>query len=317
MGWTGPDPTAEPADWTFRGRLSNFGTGHPFGIPSNWFKDSYGDFDDGYGWAGAEYFADDDGREYLCVFNGGAIEVRQMKWTSPMTFDLEQPLGYETLFLDRTTATNCVNVHVTITGKNLADGLGTRYAHLEVVRVDDAGNALGMIPNAQVNLPDSVALTSDATTLTWRPSTAAGEASTRMVIRLRDPDTGVASPPITVTATSCGGGGGPLRYPEAAHPQSGDPTGGRYDLEVEAQSLGSRDARLLAAVPVAMRARVALFDLNGRQVRLLSDGTLPAGETHLTWDRRDDAGQRVPPGVYFVRLSTALGARLARLVVVR
>lgn len=317
VAWTAPDPTAEPADWTWKGSAANLGTGHPCGITSlTWFKDSYGNFDDLNGYAGAEYFLDDDGREYLCDFNYGVIETRQMKWTSLATFDLEQPLAFETLYLDAGNATNCTNVHITITGKNLADGLGTRFAYLEAVRVDEQGNELGTIPNDQVALPGQVQLTGDATTQSWHPTAVQGEASTRMVVRLRAPDTDIKSAPITVTATSCGGGGGPYRFPASAQPVS-EARGGAFDFQVEAQSLDGRDARLRATLPAASTARVQVFDLHGRQVRLLSDGMLPAGESHLAWDRMDDAGQHVPPGVYFVRLATAFGMRSVRFVVVR
>ena len=318
VAWTVPDPTADPPGWTFQYGVSNLGTGHPFGIPTNWFKDSYGDFDNADGWEGAEYFLDDDGREYLCDFNENWIEIRQIKWTSPGAFDLEQPLLFETLSLGRATATNCVTAHVTITGKNLADGLGTRYAHLEAMRVDDGGNPLGTIPNNQVGLPDSVALTSDATVSTWHPSAATGETSTRMVIRLRDPDNSVASAPITVTQTTCGGGGGPLKDPATARrdPDGGVNAGVPLGLHVDAQALGLREARLRAALPAGGPAQVQIFDLNGRRVRLLRDGFLPAGESQLSWDLRDDAGSRVAPGVYFGRLTTALGTRTARVVVV-
>jgi hypothetical protein len=238
------------------------------------------------------------------------IEIRQIKWTSANTFDLEQPLLFETLSLNRQTATNCVTVQVTITGKNLADGLGTRYAHLEALEVDGSGNPLGTIPNSQVGLPDSVALVSDATVLTWHPRTAPNESSTSMVVRLRDPNTSVASAPITVTQTTCGGGGGPFKDPAAAKPvDAGEP------LALQVETLGRQQATLRAALPTAMAARVQIFDINGRQVRLMSDGVLPAGGTPLVWDLRDDAGRRAPPGVYFGRLSTPLGMRTAHVVV--
>jgi hypothetical protein len=50
-------------------------------------------------------------------------------------------------------------------------------------------------------------------------------------------------------------------------------------------------------------ASLAVYDVSGRRVRLLSDGERPAGEYVATWNGRDDAGRRVAMGVYFVRLS--------------
>ena len=53
------------------------------------------------------------------------------------------------------------------------------------------------------------------------------------------------------------------------------------------------------------RVRVAVYDLAGRRVRVLSDGPQTAGEHALTWDGRDEAGKTVRPGLYFVRMTGA------------
>jgi hypothetical protein len=58
-------------------------------------------------------------------------------------------------------------------------------------------------------------------------------------------------------------------------------------------------------------ARLALFDVGGRRVRLLVDAELPAGAHERAWDGRDDRGRRVPPGVYWARLEAA-GRQLRR-----
>lgn len=61
--------------------------------------------------------------------------------------------------------------------------------------------------------------------------------------------------------------------------------------------------------------RARLFDRDGRTVRTLADGRLPAGEHALAWDRRDDAGARVPAGVYLLRLEAGAGIGSVKLVV--
>jgi acid phosphatase len=53
-----------------------------------------------------------------------------------------------------------------------------------------------------------------------------------------------------------------------------------------------------------------------RVVTLLRDETLPAGDNEVRWDGRNARGNRVASGVYLFRLSTQLGARTARLVLV-
>jgi len=50
---------------------------------------------------------------------------------------------------------------------------------------------------------------------------------------------------------------------------------------------------------------LAVYDLAGRRVRMLADGTMTAGRYTLSWDGRSDAGDRIAPGVYLVRLMGA------------
>jgi flagellar hook assembly protein FlgD len=45
-----------------------------------------------------------------------------------------------------------------------------------------------------------------------------------------------------------------------------------------------------------------VYDVAGRIVRTLADGTLASGRHEQTWDGRDEAGKTVAAGVYFVRL---------------
>lgn len=52
-------------------------------------------------------------------------------------------------------------------------------------------------------------------------------------------------------------------------------------------------------LPVACRARLAVYDAAGRQVRLLADELFPAGTSEVAWAGRDDAGRLVASGVYF------------------
>lgn len=61
--------------------------------------------------------------------------------------------------------------------------------------------------------------------------------------------------------------------------------------------------------------RLTLFDVRGRVVRTLIDEVRGAGAHTLTWDARDDRGQRVAPGVYLARLVAEGRSRTQRLVV--
>ena len=58
-------------------------------------------------------------------------------------------------------------------------------------------------------------------------------------------------------------------------------------------------------LPVASSARLDIFQANGRLVRTLVAGALPAGRYRVPWDGRNDRGAVLPSGVYLYRLSAA------------
>ena len=68
-------------------------------------------------------------------------------------------------------------------------------------------------------------------------------------------------------------------------------------------------------LPQAGTVKLAVYDVSGRQVRLLAEGLWPAGEHRVSWDRRDAAGQPVSGWLYFYRLE-ANGRALTRKLVV-
>ena len=59
-----------------------------------------------------------------------------------------------------------------------------------------------------------------------------------------------------------------------------------------------------------------LYDVRGRQVAVLQDGVLPAGEHAVTWDVVAD-GAQLPAGVYVARLAGPGGNAVAKLTLVR
>jgi hypothetical protein len=68
---------------------------------------------------------------------------------------------------------------------------------------------------------------------------------------------------------------------------------------------------LPAAEPGAAR-RATIYDVAGRRIR-----DLAAAGDHLAWDGRNEAGARVPGGVYFARIGRGEGARTVRIVKAR
>ena len=51
--------------------------------------------------------------------------------------------------------------------------------------------------------------------------------------------------------------------------------------------------------------RLGIYDLQGRLVRRLVDGHLPAGSHGIVWDGRDRSGRTVGSGVYLYRFLAA------------
>jgi len=57
------------------------------------------------------------------------------------------------------------------------------------------------------------------------------------------------------------------------------------------------------ALPVSAPVRLEIFDLQGRQVRSLVDGTLTAGRHQRSWDGTSASGSPARTGVYLVRFT--------------
>lgn len=62
---------------------------------------------------------------------------------------------------------------------------------------------------------------------------------------------------------------------------------------------------------------LSIFDVRGRRVRTLVDGTLHAGSHSVVWDGADNAGRRVAAGVYFARLSVGSESATKKVLLVK
>jgi len=76
-------------------------------------------------------------------------------------------------------------------------------------------------------------------------------------------------------------------------------------------------ARIAFDLPHAGVARLALFDVAGREIRRLADGWREAGAHVAHWDGLDAAGRSVPPGIYLYRLRAGSEVRTRSMVVTR
>jgi hypothetical protein len=59
----------------------------------------------------------------------------------------------------------------------------------------------------------------------------------------------------------------------------------------------------LADSPSPYQVQIHVYNLNGQRVRELANATYGAGTHALSWDGRDAAGRRLPPGLYICRLA--------------
>ena len=76
----------------------------------------------------------------------------------------------------------------------------------------------------------------------------------------------------------------------------------------------SRATAFTLSVPAPTRARVAVYDLAGREVAVLYDRRAPAGPIPLAWNGKDARGRPVSSGVYWIR-AEAEGRSVERKVV--
>jgi len=57
-------------------------------------------------------------------------------------------------------------------------------------------------------------------------------------------------------------------------------------------------------LPKTTLVRIEIYNSLGQKVTTLINDKKPAGTHKMTWNGRDPAGQTVPSGIYFYRLST-------------
>ena len=71
------------------------------------------------------------------------------------------------------------------------------------------------------------------------------------------------------------------------------------------------------ALPTAGPVHLAIYALNGQQVRTLVQDVEASGLHVARWDGRDDAGRAVASGVYLYRLDATGGVRTGKMTLVR
>lgn len=91
----------------------------------------------------------------------------------------------------------------------------------------------------------------------------------------------------------------------------------RLALEPPRPNPASRAVEIAYSLASPADLTLAAYDVSGRLVHTLVSGPTPAGGHRLRWDLSDARGQRVRPGVYFLRLEVPGRQLLRRMAVVR
>ena len=100
-------------------------------------------------------------------------------------------------------------------------------------------------------------------------------------------------------------------------PVVGADPGAAPELHLSVWPTPAQGGALTVRFGLARRGPVSVdvFDVSGARARTLARAADEAAGAHtLTWEGRDDRGVALPPGLYFVRLVTSEGARIARVV---
>ena len=95
----------------------------------------------------------------------------------------------------------------------------------------------------------------------------------------------------------------------------GSPALNAYDIVAVVPNPFNPATSIRFSLPSELEVTAEIFAIDGsRVVTLLRGARLPAGANDVGWNGRNDSGGRVASGVYLFRLTTTLGVRTARLV---
>jgi hypothetical protein len=324
--------------WGYQGKLIRMSpyTTDPLQETAYYFQDRYGariDYNDYITWFAPEFFVDTDGRKYFSTVHDqdcySTIDVWQMRWpdpNQPWNFTLDQPLKITQLAWSQNAAFQGQPVTLKTYALNGAsDELGSKRADLEAFASQDGGLTWLAEDPASIGLPAFVSLAGDLTNFVWhaqRPEGWDPGYDAWVYVRSkRFPN--VRTPMFTIVGQSS-------NCPPNHWPPCIDESAGRSRTEgtpAASASLPARDELRLVAggarphlelrLAGPGQVRVTVFDLQGRSIRTLEDRGITAGVHDVWWDGLDDAGARVPRGMYFARLKTPAAESGTRVLLAR
>jgi hypothetical protein len=108
---------------------------------------------------------------------------------------------------------------------------------------------------------------------------------------------------------------GMLRLTSQRKPGTGDAgavAGTR--LEVPRPNPGKDGFKIRFTLAADDWIQLAVYDIKGRRVASISEGFTTAGTHEATWNADSEVGERLSPGLYFVRLVTTTEVRTVKLL---
>ena len=115
-------------------------------------------------------------------------------------------------------------------------------------------------------------------------------------------------------------GGNAVSGVPAVEPDSAAVVPGRAPLSFRVYSAApnpvAEETVIAFDLPEPSLVRAYVYDPAGRLVRTLANETFPAGRHHRTWNRRDQKGDRVAAGIYFLAFDAGAHQTRQKVVIV-
>lgn len=310
--YTTDNPTGDPAEWIYRGRLRNM-----LGFDTSL-------------WFASEYLAD--GENDLFAFaSSNRIEIRRIVWGTGDNFQLTEPAFFHIVSMDWTRRS--VRAGEPVGLSLVASNPFALQQDFEAFVLDSNG-VQHPAPLDSLGLPRRPSIATDTSQLVWMarrwPSTLPDNQPMRVRFALDDGTAStswltVSFEPRTYTPPVNGRGFADDPPPPPEEPQPDTTIREQRPISHGEGTSAALVARTLPSSPVGLAVafeltapadvRAEIFDLQGRRVRSLAERRMGAGAQVLPWDGRDDQGVRLGRGLYFARVRAGAQVSTARVLI--
>jgi hypothetical protein len=96
-----------------------------------------------------------------------------------------------------------------------------------------------------------------------------------------------------------------------------EPTPTQFEIGQNYPNPFNPETEIAYGVPKESHVRLAVYDLLGREVRILIDGIITPGFHRVRWDGRDKLGSFVPSGVYICRFDSPKGSIVKKMLLLK